>query len=122
LTDAGDTLADIFALCDAAGHPDRPLMFASTSKITWPGAGVAAMVASKANIDWSLRYMTAQAIGPDKVNQLRHVRCFGSAAGVLAHMKRHAALLAPKFAAVLDIWQQQLAATGAGSGNAPRGG
>ncbi|MBM7508849.1 DNA-binding transcriptional MocR family regulator [Nocardioides salarius] len=92
--------ADALGLAAAAGHPDRPVMFASTSKITWAGAGVAFMATSEANRAWFLRHLSMASIGPDKVNQLRHVQLFGDAEGVRAHMRRHRALIAPKFAAV----------------------
>ena len=92
--------ADALGLAGAAGHPDRPVMFASTSKITWAGAGVAFMATSEANKAWFLRHLSMASIGPDKVNQLRHVQLFGDAEGVRAHMRRHRALIAPKFAAV----------------------
>ncbi len=92
--------ADALGLAAAAGHPDRPVMFASTSKITWAGAGVAFMATSEANKAWFLRHLSMASIGPDKVNQLRHVQLFGDAEGVRAHMRRHRALIAPKFAAV----------------------
>ncbi|PRY57522.1 DNA-binding transcriptional MocR family regulator [Knoellia remsis] len=100
LTEDEAKSADIITLASAAGHPNRPLMFASTSKITFAGAGVAFLAASEANVKWYLSHQKFASIGPDKVNQLRHVQFFGSAAGVREHMARHREILAPKFAAV----------------------
>jgi DNA-binding transcriptional MocR family regulator len=99
---------DVLALAAEAGRPDRVLTFASTSKITHAGAGVAFFAASPAMTDWFLTHTGAGSIGPDKVNQLRHARFFGSSEGVLAHMRRHAALLAPKFAAVDAVFSRVL--------------
>jgi DNA-binding transcriptional MocR family regulator len=92
--------ADILSLSSAAGHPHRPIMFASTSKITYAGAGVAFLAASRENIAAYLGHQQFASIGPDKVNQLRHIQFFGSAQGVRDHMARHREILAPKFAAV----------------------
>ena len=97
-------------------------MFASTSKVTYPGAGVAVLVASEANIAWTCGIMKVQAIGPDKVNQLRHVLYFKNADGIHAHMAKQAEILRPKFQAVLDALDKNLAGTGAGTWHAPRGG
>lgn len=92
--------ADALGLAAEAGNPDRPVMFASTSKITWAGAGVAFMAMSEVNKAWFLRHLSMASIGPDKVNHLRHVQLFGDAEGVREHMRKHRALIAPKFAAV----------------------
>lgn len=92
--------ADALGLAAEAGNPDRPVMFASTSKITWAGAGVAFMAMSEANKAWFLQHLSMASIGPDKVNHLRHVQLFGDAEGVREHMRKHRALIAPKFAAV----------------------
>ena len=100
LTDDEARSADALGLAAAAGNPDRPVMFASTSKITWAGAGVAVMATSEANKAWFLQHLSMASIGPDKVNHLRHVELFGDADGVREHMRRHRALIAPKFAAV----------------------
>ena len=100
LTDDEAHSADALGLAAAAGNPDRPVMFASTSKITWAGAGVAVMATSEANKAWFLQHLSMASIGPDKVNHLRHVELFGDADGVREHMRRHRALIAPKFAAV----------------------
>ena len=92
--------ADILSLCAASGHPNRPIMYASTSKITYAGAGVAVLAASQANVRWYLGHLAMGSIGPDKVNHLRHVEFFRNADGVRAHMRRHREIIAPKFAAV----------------------
>ena len=111
---------DVLTLAQAAGNPDRPLVFASTSKITLAGGGVSFFAASPANIAWYRLHAGVQTIGPDKVNQLRHVRFLGSAEGVRAHMRKHRELIAPKFAAVERILSERLA--GHGSWTAPLGG
>ncbi|MDO5503096.1 MAG: aminotransferase class I/II-fold pyridoxal phosphate-dependent enzyme [Actinomycetia bacterium] len=102
LTEDETKSADMLSLCEVAGHPDRTFMFASTSKITFAGAGVAFLASSRANITWYLSHQQFASIGPDKVNQLRHLEFFEDAAGVRAHMARHRQVLAPKFAAVQD--------------------
>ena len=111
---------DVLGLAAAAGNPDRPLVFGSTSKITLAGGGVSFFGASPANIAWYRLHAAVQTIGPDKVNQLRHVRFLGSAEGVRAHMRKHRELIAPKFAAVERILSDRL--TGHGSWTTPLGG
>ncbi len=91
---------DVLGLAAAAGNPNRPLVFASTSKITFAGAGVSFFGGSLGNIAWYLQHAGKKSIGPDKVNQLRHLRFFGDADGVRLQMQRHQQLLAPKFALV----------------------
>ncbi len=122
LYDRGDDLMDILSAAAAAGHPNRPIVFVSTSKISFAGAGVAAMAASTANIADVKRHASIQTIGPDKVTQLRHVRFFGSFAGIRAHMRKHAALLRPKFEAVTRIFEAELGGKGIASWTTPRGG
>ncbi len=122
LTDARPEPIDVLALAAEAGHPNRPLVFASTSKVTYPGSGVAFFGGSPANIEWIVRNMSVQTIGPDKINQLRHVQLLGDEAGVEAHMARHRAILEPKFDAVDAIFRERLAPFGAGSWTAPAGG
>ena len=100
LTEDEAKSADALGLAAAAGHPDRPIMFASTSKITFAGAGVSALAASAANKAWYLKHLGMASIGPDKINHLRHVEFFGSADGVREHMRKHRAIIAPKFDAV----------------------
>ena len=114
--------ADILSLAAASGHPNRPIVFASTSKITYAGAGVAALAASEANIAWYVRHLSMGSIGPDKVNQLRHAEFFGSAQGVRDHMAKHRDILAPKFAAVDDALAARLAGRGIAEWSHPRGG
>lgn len=113
---------DVLGLAAEACNPDRPLIFASTSKVTYPGAGVAFVGASETNIGWLQRNLGAQSIGPDKINQLRHVKLLGDAAGLAAHMEKHRAIVAPKFEAVDEAFRTRLAPWGAGSWNAPKGG
>ena len=108
LDDAPHHLDDLLAACKAAGHPNRALLFGSTSKVTFAGAGLSFFAASPANVDWMRRHGSRQTIGPDKLNQLRHVRFFGDMDGVRAHMAKHAALLKPKFDAVLRILAEEL--------------
>jgi DNA-binding transcriptional MocR family regulator len=113
---------DVLGLAEAAGNPNRPLVFASTSKITFAGAGVSFFGGSLGNIAWYLQYAGKKSIGPDKVNQLRHLRFFGDADGVRLHMHRHRELLAPKFATVLEILADRLGESKIASWTEPKGG
>jgi DNA-binding transcriptional MocR family regulator len=113
---------DVLGLAEAAGQANRPLVFASTSKITFAGAGVSFLGGSLGNIAWYLQYAGKKSIGPDKVNQLRHLRFFGDADGVRRQMQRHQQLLAPKFAAVLEILSDRLGASKIASWTEPKGG
>jgi DNA-binding transcriptional MocR family regulator len=122
LSDDHDVLLDLLAECEKAGNPDRAIEFASTSKISYAGAGVAMMASSKANIDYIKSLLTVQTIGPDKINQLRHVKFFKNFEGLKEHMKKHQALLAPRFAAVLDGLDKEIAPYGIGSWTKPNGG
>lgn len=117
-----DELLNIFPEAEKCGTQDRFLEFCSTSKVTFAGAGVAAMAASLNNIAWTKKIMTVQAISPDKINQLRHVRYFQNVEGLTDHMKKHAAILKPKFDLVLSLLEEKLGGTGAGSWHTPRGG
>ena len=117
-----DAVLDIARACAKAGNPDRAFKFSSTSKITFPGAGIAAMAASPANVAEIKRRMGVQAIGYDKLNQLRHARFLKDAEGVAAHMARHAALMRPKFELVREKLEAGLAGTGCGTWTNPRGG
>ena len=112
----------MLAACAQGGHLNRPLVFASTSKISYAGAGVAALASSPDNVADIKRHIGIQSIGPDKVNQLRHVRLYGDYAGMLKHMQKHAALLRPKFEAVTRSFEQNLGGTGVASWTNPRGG
>jgi aspartate/methionine/tyrosine aminotransferase len=122
LTEDEAKSADILSLAAAAGHPHRPIMFASTSKITFAGAGVAFLAGSVENVRWYLAHLGKGSIGPDKVNQLRHVQFFGSAQGVRDHMVRHREIIAPKFAAVDEVLTERLDGRGVARWNKPRGG
>jgi DNA-binding transcriptional MocR family regulator len=122
LTDAEAKSADILSLASAAGHPHRPVMYASTSKITYAGAGVAFLAASAENVQWYLGHLSKGTIGPDKVNQLRHAQFFGSAEGVREHMRKHRAIVAPKFEAVERVLSTRLGGLGVASWTKPKGG
>jgi DNA-binding transcriptional MocR family regulator len=113
---------DVLGLAAAAGNPNRPYVFASTSKITFAGAGVSFFGGSLGNIAWYLQYAGKKSIGPDKVNQLRHLRFFGDADGVRLQMLRHQQLLAPKFALALEILDNRLGESKIASWNEPQGG
>lgn len=115
-------LLDIISECEKAGNPDIVYEFASTSKVSFAGAGIAAIAASKANLEAIRRQMTIQTIGYDKINQLRHVRYYKNLDGLKAHMKKHAAIMRPKFEAVLAVLEKELGGLGIGSWIAPRGG
>ena len=113
---------DVLGLAESAGNPNRPLVFASTSKITFAGAGVSFFGGSLGNIAWYLQYAGKKSIGPDKVNQLRHLRFLGDADGVRLQMQRHQELLAPKFAVVLQILDDRLGQSKIASWTEPKGG
>ncbi len=98
------------------------ILYASTSKITFAGAGVAFLASSPGNVAWYKKHLSAQSIGPDKVNQLRHALFFGDADGVRAHMRKHRDIIAPKFDAVTSILADRLGATGVASWTEPKGG
>ena len=120
--DCRDELADIFEACNAAGNPNRPFFFASTSKITFPGAGVAIMAASPENLKQILPILSAQTIGFDKLNQLRHVRYFKNAENVRLHMKKLAEKLRPKFDLTHEILTRDLIPAGIAHWTRPLGG
>ncbi|MFC8047732.1 aminotransferase class I/II-fold pyridoxal phosphate-dependent enzyme [Nocardia sp. NPDC057353] len=122
LTDTAAPVLDVLGLAAAAGNPNRPLVFASTSKITFAGAGVSFFGAATANLDWYLKHAGKKSIGPDKINQLRHLRFFGDADGVRAHMQKHREILEPKFALVLRILEDRLGASKVASWTEPKGG
>ncbi|MEE1195345.1 MAG: aminotransferase [Lachnospiraceae bacterium] len=117
-----DFLLEILSECEKAGNPDMVYKFISTSKVSFPGSGVAAVTASKRNLEDFAKSMTIQTIGHDKVNQLRHVRFFKDMDGMHAHMRKHAAILRPKFEAVLDGLEKNLGGLGIGEWTKPRGG
>jgi DNA-binding transcriptional MocR family regulator len=122
LTEDEAKSADILTLAAAAGHPHRPVVFASTSKITFAGAGVAFLAGSTDTVAWHLGHLSKRSIGPDKVNQLRHAQFFGSAQGVRDHMVRHREIIAPKFAEVERVLSQRLGGLGVATWTRPRGG
>jgi DNA-binding transcriptional MocR family regulator len=115
-------LADILAACRRAGHPERALLFGSTSKISFAGSGLAFMAGSTATMEWAKGHLGFQTIGPDKLNQLRHVRFFGDPAGIERHMQRHAAILKPKFDAVQEVLGRELSGKGVAEWTRPSGG
>lgn len=114
--------ADIVSLAQASGHPNRPIMFASTSKITFAGAGVAFLAGSRDTVAWYLENLGNGSIGPDKVNQLAHAEFFGDAAGVRAHMAKHRDIMAPKFAAVGAALEARLGSYDVARWSTPHGG
>lgn len=113
---------DVLGLAEQAGNPHRPFVFASTSKITFAGAGVSFFGGSLGNIAWYLQYAGKKSIGPDKVNQLRHLMFFKDADGVRLQMRRHQQLLAPKFALTLEILDTRLSESKIASWTDPKGG
>jgi len=114
--------ADIISLCAEAGRPDMVYEFASTSKITYPGAGISVMASSEENIRYMSKLMGVQMISYDKVNQLRHVKYLKDKAHTLELMKRHASIMAPKFEMVLAILDKEIAPLGFAQWNKPVGG
>jgi DNA-binding transcriptional MocR family regulator len=122
LTEDEAKSVDILSVAAAAGNPNRPIMFASTSKISYAGSGVAFLAAAKDNVAWWLRHYQYASIGPDKVNQLRHIQFFGSAQGVRDHMLKHREILAPKFAAVDAALTAALDGLGVATWSKPTGG
>jgi DNA-binding transcriptional MocR family regulator len=122
LTETRHEVANILDACEAAGNPDRAFIFGSTSKITIAGAGLAFFASSPANVAWYLARAFKRTIGPDKLNQLRHVRFLKNPAGLQRHMDGHRALLAPKFATVIAALESRLAGTGAATWERPDGG
>ena len=120
--DRQDEILDIISECEKAGNPNLVYEFASTSKVTFSGSGVAAMASSKENVKSILEQMTIQTIGYDKMNQLRHVRYFKNFDGVKKHMMKHAEKMRQKFKAVLDMLESELKPCGVGEWTNPNGG
>lgn len=120
--DKQDQILDIISECEKAGNPDMVFEFGSTSKVSFPGAGVAAFAASHANLEDMKKSMTIQCIGHDKINQVRHVKFFKDRAGLDAHMMKHAALMRPKFEAVLKVLNEELNGLEIGTWIVPNGG
>lgn len=117
-----DQILDILSECEKAGNPDMVYEFASTSKVTFPGSGVAALATSKNNIEFIKKQMTIQTIGHDKINQLRHVRYFKDINGVKKHMMKHAEKLRPKFQAVITMLDKELKEADIATWTNPKGG
>ncbi|HWK92700.1 MAG TPA: aminotransferase class I/II-fold pyridoxal phosphate-dependent enzyme [Luteimicrobium sp.] len=122
LTEDEAKAVDILGLAAGSGHPDRFVVFASTSKITFAGAGVAFLAGSAGTVAWYLEHLAYGSIGPDKLNQLRHVRFLQDAEGVRALMRRHRDILAPKFGAVQEILEARLGGQGVATWSRPLGG
>ena len=115
-------LPDILSACANAGHPDMVYEFCSTSKVSFPGAGISGVAASSANLIDLRKVWKFATIGPDKLNQLRQARFFRNESGIEAHMARHARLLRPKFEQVISIFREELDGSGIASWTEPRGG
>jgi DNA-binding transcriptional MocR family regulator len=122
LTDERVEIANMLELCARHGQANRAFVFASTSKITLAGAGLALFAGSKENVKWLLARMMPRTIGPDKLNQLRHVLFLKNEAGILALMDRHRGLIAPKFQKVLEVFEANLAGVTGVSWTRPKGG
>ena len=117
-----DHLIEILAECKRAGNPDLVYKFASTSKVSFPGSGIAAIACSQNNLVDIKKQLKIQTIGHDKVNQLRHVRFLGDIHGMVEHMRKHADIMRPKFEAVIEILERELGGLGIGSWTSPKGG
>ena len=122
LTDERIEIANVIELCKHHGHPNRPFVFASTSKITLAGSGLALFASSKENVKWLLARFVPRTIGPDKINQLRHVRFLKEEAAMMRLMDQHRSLIAPKFQKVLDIFDEKLAHVAEVEWTRPKGG
>lgn len=120
--DKQDHILEILEECAKAGNPDMVFKFCSTSKVTFPGSGIAAISASKANLEFIRKQMSVQTIGHDKLNQLRHARFFGDFNGMLNHMKKHADIIRPKFETVLDTLDSELGGLDIARWTRPNGG
>lgn len=122
LSDTPDKLLNILDECKKAGNDDMVYMFASTSKITFAGGGIAVMASSVNNVNYIKKLMNVQTIGYDKINQLRHAKFFGSYEGLMKHMEKHKAIIKPRFDAVLDALDKEIAPLGIGKWKRPNGG
>ena len=120
--DRSDQLLEILGECEKMGNADMVYEFVSTSKVTFPGSGISALASSKANLDSIKNTMTIQTIGPDKLNQLRHVLYFKDIDGMKAHMMKHAAIMRPKFEAIEEVLLRELDGLEIGSWTKPNGG
>lgn len=122
LTDTPDRILNILEECKKAGNPNIVFMFTSTSKISFPGGGLACIGASKENIEFIKSQMTYQTIGYDKLNQLRHAKFFKNFEGITAHMEKHKAIIAPKFKIVIDMLEKEIKPCGIAKWHNPNGG
>ncbi len=122
LYDEGDKLLNLLEECKKVGNDDLPYIFSSTSKVTYPGAGVALVIASKNNIDRMRSEISTQTIGPDKINQLRHIKYFKNTDNIFSHMKKHAQLIRPKFEVVLNTLEKNFSENKIVNWTSPRGG
>ncbi len=120
--DKSAELLEILSECEKAGHPDMVYEFCSTSKISFAGAGISAVASSPKNLEWFKKMITIQTIGPDKINQLRHVRYYKNLAGLKEQMARHSALIRPKFELVEEMLEKELGGLGIGEWTKPLGG
>ena len=120
--DNKDEIADIISECEKAGNPDMVFEFASTSKVSFPGSGIAALATSATNIADIKKQLTIPTIGHDKLNQLRHVRFVKDLNGLKEHMRKHAEFIRPKFEAVESVLEEELSGLGIGSWTEPKGG
>ena len=120
--DDRDIILEILNECVKAGNPDMVFKFVSTSKVSFPGSGLAALAASRANLEEAKTYMSYQTIGHDKLNQLRHVRYFKDMQGIYNQMRKHAKILRPKFEMVEDVLEKELGGLGIGTWSKPLGG
>ncbi|MBQ9438079.1 MAG: aminotransferase, partial [Lachnospiraceae bacterium] len=117
-----DELLNIYEECEKAGNPDLFFEFCSTSKISFAGAGIAGVAASARNREWIESYMNKQIISYDKMNQLRHAYYFKNSYGIRLHMKKHAAIIRPKFEKVLEVFDRELSGLEIGEWTRPKGG
>jgi aspartate/methionine/tyrosine aminotransferase len=122
LTDEEVQIANVVALCKEYGYENRPLVFGSTSKITFAGAGLSMLGSSSENIQWWLRHASVRSVGPDKVNQLRHLRFLRDPEGLKTLMQRHRELLAPRFSIVNQVFKRLFEGSGVASWTLPKGG
>lgn len=122
LSDHHDVIKNVLHACKENGNEDRVFIYGSTSKITFAGAGIASMGGSVKNMDWMRGHLSMSTIGPDKINQVRHMRFFKDMDGLHAHMKKHAALIKPKFAKVIDILETNLGGKNLATWTNPNGG
>ncbi|WP_186578994.1 aminotransferase class I/II-fold pyridoxal phosphate-dependent enzyme [Aquibacillus kalidii] len=122
LTDQPDQLKNLLDACVGANNPNRAFIFASTSKVTFPGSGISAIASSEENINLIRKQLSTQTIGPDKLNQLRHVRFLKDLKTINQHMQKHAAIIKPKFDMVLNVLETELASYNIATWNEPNGG